>query len=712
MEYRYSGSGVAPPPPKRRRINVTTGNEGSWGELPAPRSFLRLFSPRPGSPVRSAHSSSNNVCSPIEAIPRISKSSADSRSSKDGQHHNAPSTQIRITGKNLIPPRYVTLTYTNPASPSYSSRGDDPSMDGDPRRQQQAPSCHYDHGTSMTGPSNNFHRGNYSPAQRYLRSTLSNRTDLSHRRLGRRSVSPRDDTFHNSSGDTHESVAHPVKHRRHNPLSENLGLSRNGSFVHFTLSNTPLDKTASHPFPEASSNVPRPFGNPGQTFHSNIPNPRTRNEDRESSLDPTLRTEADQSPHGRDDFNQQYQNDLEALERAQQQMLDMLHAFKNQSASEVASPLPEDSTHTRNMNLSRTLEDFLQWKRSMSCGSDQASLHDENQDSNNPGSVGQPAVSDIQACQQSSLQSGGAYAEHQLPQVARELVDPRLLDSSDPAEEEHDPISPFSNVGQSEISLQGPDQIHTLAGAAPPAEAAPLGVHVAGVISNSALPNTTNQQQTGAHPHEQPGEVFQQPSENLQQGVLVPDQGDHPMNPGEDPGEMHQLPLSQEAQPMTPPLHADPAVAAELEVPGHVQDPEQEPLQIGPPLEAPAPALPEPPVPPAAAAAPVGGDGQAPLICKKRGCTRPRQHQTSRSRFCTIHLLNGMPRARGGGPNQIVLAAENYCTGCNGFRLRRAPGKSCWDCFCKCRRQKNDGVCAGCPGSRCPNHIAEEDMVE
>ncbi|KAK1773960.1 hypothetical protein QBC45DRAFT_288242, partial [Copromyces sp. CBS 386.78] len=89
-------------------------------------------------------------------------------------------------------------------------------------------------------------------------------------------------------------------------------------------------------------------------------------------------------------------------------------------------------------------------------------------------------------------------------------------------------------------------------------------------------------------------------------------------------------------------------------------------------------------------------------MCQVPGCDQPTLAQTRRSYRCRDHLDNPPPRSREAALNEAVAAGHGYCTGCNGLRPRRAPGRNCWECLCKNRRQRF-GVCDGCPASWCPN---------
>lgn len=91
-------------------------------------------------------------------------------------------------------------------------------------------------------------------------------------------------------------------------------------------------------------------------------------------------------------------------------------------------------------------------------------------------------------------------------------------------------------------------------------------------------------------------------------------------------------------------------------------------------------------------------------MCKMPGCDQPTMAQTRRSYCCRDHLDNPPPRSWETALNEAVAAGHGYCTGCNRLRPRRAPGRNCWECLCKNRRQRF-GVCGGCPASWCPNRV-------
>ncbi|KAK3399390.1 hypothetical protein B0T20DRAFT_478750 [Sordaria brevicollis] len=179
------------------------------------------------------------------------------------------------------------------------------------------------------------------------------------------------------------------------------------------------------------------------------------------------------------------------------------------------------------------------------------------------------------------------------------------------------------------------------------------------------------------------------------------------------PSEPH--PDNAPAQPLSPQstepvVHGAPVAAAEPAPPAS-------PVAVFAPAAV-VPAAPAPPaapagVPDAPAVIPAAAQGQAQAgyICRKRGCDLPRMYQTPRARFCRTHLSNTMPLTRVPQLNNEATAAADQCSGCNSLRPRRAPGKTCWDCYCKAQRRMY-GNCAGCPGSRCPNMVNVEDMPE
>ncbi|KAK3504378.1 hypothetical protein B0T13DRAFT_379048, partial [Neurospora crassa] len=91
-------------------------------------------------------------------------------------------------------------------------------------------------------------------------------------------------------------------------------------------------------------------------------------------------------------------------------------------------------------------------------------------------------------------------------------------------------------------------------------------------------------------------------------------------------------------------------------------------------------------------------------MCKIPGCDQPTLAQTKRSSKCRDHLENPPPRSRETDLSEAVATGQGFCSGCNGLRPRRAPNRTCWECFCKGRRQRW-GVCDGCPASWCPNRV-------
>ncbi|KAK3504379.1 hypothetical protein B0T13DRAFT_391163, partial [Neurospora crassa] len=89
------------------------------------------------------------------------------------------------------------------------------------------------------------------------------------------------------------------------------------------------------------------------------------------------------------------------------------------------------------------------------------------------------------------------------------------------------------------------------------------------------------------------------------------------------------------------------------------------------------------------------------------GCNRLTLFQTRKARKCREHLENSLSESRSHTLNKGTTAAQDMCSGCNGLRPRRAPGKTCWECFCKGQSQRW-GVCDGCPAFWCPNRVVEE----
>ena len=96
-----------------------------------------------------------------------------------------------------------------------------------------------------------------------------------------------------------------------------------------------------------------------------------------------------------------------------------------------------------------------------------------------------------------------------------------------------------------------------------------------------------------------------------------------------------------------------------------------------------------------------GANGQpnpALRMCDENGCQEPTYHQTNRARKCRYHHKNKTPRSRLPDREAVTTANPMDCSGCNGRNQRRAPGRNCWQCYCKWKSLK--GGCAGCPG--CP----------
>lgn len=141
-------------------------------------------------------------------------------------------------------------------------------------------------------------------------------------------------------------------------------------------------------------------------------------------------------------------------------------------------------------------------------------------------------------------------------------------------------------------------------------------------------------------------------------------------------------------------------VSSPSSMPQEIQPQQNQPEQIQP-EQAAAAATPQP------APNPTAAQNQPIKMCKEPGCNRPRLFQTSRVRKCREHLENPLPESREHTLNQGATAGQDMCSGCNGLRPHRAPGKTCWECFCKGRRQRW-GVCDGCPAFWCPNRIVEE----
>ncbi|KAK3495288.1 uncharacterized protein B0T23DRAFT_428190 [Neurospora hispaniola] len=139
--------------------------------------------------------------------------------------------------------------------------------------------------------------------------------------------------------------------------------------------------------------------------------------------------------------------------------------------------------------------------------------------------------------------------------------------------------------------------------------------------------------------------------------------------------------------------------------PWQIQAEEIQPEQIQPaqiePEQVAAAATPQP------APNPTANQNQPIKMCKEPGCNQPRLFQTSRARKCQEHLENPLPESRLHALDQGATAGQDMCSGCNGLRPRRAPNKTCWECFCKGRRQRW-GVCDGCPAFWCPKRVVEE----
>ncbi|EAA30092.1 hypothetical protein GE21DRAFT_5020 [Neurospora crassa] len=93
-------------------------------------------------------------------------------------------------------------------------------------------------------------------------------------------------------------------------------------------------------------------------------------------------------------------------------------------------------------------------------------------------------------------------------------------------------------------------------------------------------------------------------------------------------------------------------------------------------------------------------------ICDEHECGEPTFYLTQRARKCRFHLENPPPQTRWEDLDHAPTADPDACSGCNGLRPRRAPGRTCWECLCKNRRQRY-GVCDGCPASWCPNRVVE-----
>ncbi|EAA30090.2 hypothetical protein GE21DRAFT_5018 [Neurospora crassa] len=233
-----------------------------------------------------------------------------------------------------------------------------------------------------------------------------------------------------------------------------------------------------------------------------------------------------------------------------------------------------------------------------------------------------------------------------------------------------------------------------------------------------------------AQVQENPAHVPRQATDSLQNNIPISNHSEHPMNSNgyswqfSRPSPMPQKSQAQQTQsyqiqshPIQPqesqtyqiqsqpnqPQQSQPYQIQPQQNHSHQIQPEQvQPEQIQPaqiePEQVAAAATPQPAPIPAAA------QGPQVKLCKEPGCNRPRLFQTSRARKCREHLENSLPESR---LDQGATAGQNMCSGCNGLRPRRAPGKTCWECFCKGTRQRW-GVCDGCPAVWCPNRVVEE----
>lgn len=119
-------------------------------------------------------------------------------------------------------------------------------------------------------------------------------------------------------------------------------------------------------------------------------------------------------------------------------------------------------------------------------------------------------------------------------------------------------------------------------------------------------------------------------------------------------------------------------------------------------FQAPSSPQPDAPAPPGLPSAAAGVQNSHIYICDEVGCGQPTRAQTKRSRKCRDHMENPPPRSRESVLDEAVAAGHGYCTGCNGRHPRRAPGRSCWECYCKHKCWANN-TCDGCPAVRCPN---------
>lgn len=700
MQYTYRGSKIASPPPKRRRVSVPMGNRSRWGEHPPPQSFSNSFSARHLSPVTPASSSNDGPLLTGNAF------------SGNNGHSNSPFAN--------------TLTYScSPKIPATLPENPDKrhNMSHDHPIVQQPKAVSLSH--DIPGPRNNLQSGNHFPSPHvYSYSTKSGAGSSSdstegsnahfngtRRRLGQRAALHTNTPISSSRNAPHN-VTHLSDSHHSRPQPQGPGISPNGSILG---GHTHLDQPVGHIPP--SSPFPQTVLPHEQLSHGQTSVPRAHSEG--YNLDPSMRPEANESPRVTNQASNEHQinhpaqqissQDMVALRRTQQQMLDMLHAFKNQSVNQLLSSFPANPNHT--WNLSRTPEDFLRWKSSVSAGSSPLSNHKDSQ-SNGFGSMGveleglmipndlgiadQAAVPEALVFQNIDSHTNGARPQQQLVQFASWPMDTLQFGALGPADQGHDMINSFANLEQTPNPPQAPEQIPS-----PMQAVAPMASQAPQSTDDMPFPNI-DMQVYGAHHQEPLDQVAPQPADQFQYNLQAPGQGYNLMNPVGNVEEMPHPP--QEPHPIQSQVQAASPVPGHLDNPGHMQHPPHEPQQIHPHLQAAAPALPEP-LQPAAAA--VDANGQPIRMCKKPGCDRPRQHQTARSRFCTVHLENGMPRSRGGAPNQDVVANDQLCSGCNALRPRRAPGKACWECFCKNRRQRKQ-TCPGCPASTCPNRIAED----